>query len=219
MAQNDKIFSIINDIRKYYALGTPDIAHRYDGYSKIKRIVENKLEMLNTDSNLSLEKWGEILYYFKSTFEEFELIDFSYIQAPSLILNIKTLTLSNSYFHFDKSIVLCISLLAKYYTIYCMDRFIPSIESDSAPPSPTIYARPLRENSSLSKKENINKYLSKTLKEYIFIEHSTIFNAKISGTLPFGVNLEDYNYNTNSYPLGVFLFGSVEFFDNNTKIL
>lgn len=122
--QRNKLLEIIHS---YYPIGSEQLEHNYSGYPRYKKILTNKI---NDIIEAKETKWVSFVNSMKPVYEA-DFFDMNYHQFPSHIARVNIINESNSKFDFQQTLVINISLLCNYYTVFFEDLFIFKNYSDN----------------------------------------------------------------------------------------
>jgi hypothetical protein len=116
------LFTLLNDIVKYYSIGQHVIPTEYQGYKNWEEKVRQKFELIQSGKH---HPWLDVLKAFeKKRFIDDDTIDCSSFQFPSLTLRLVLDRISLSDVKRERTFVLDLSLLSPFYTAYIEDRFV-----------------------------------------------------------------------------------------------
>ncbi|MDQ1089525.1 hypothetical protein [Siphonobacter sp. SORGH_AS_1065] len=197
--QANLAFLLLEAISKYYPIGLPFYRDRYIGYSKLEQIVEEKINTL-IDGHSGPKDWNLFKHAIHNDFPQFELLDLSYYQEPSLKMALKFYSSSNNRIYQDSYINISVSLMSSYFTVFITESF-----TSEADYRYTVNEAPLVNNYGKKSfgpfhRENISelehKWTSKIIKDityyypnYSFVDYRFL-QKSITGVIPFGTGLD-----------------------------
>lgn len=202
------ISNLIQSVKKYYPIELSLSNNDYEGYSALIKIVENKIEqIINNDLPSYFYKFvGDINVYFKG----FKIIDECHKQFPNYSFSIKLSDKTSNYIHSNSILVIKLSLLANYFTVFYEE--INTFEKFSKfkyKYQPLVYRIYSSNNNVIDPEkahfDKVIKLIQEYFPSYVFVEHSILFNAKVSNGNPY-----NQKANKNSTPFSIYDF----LFDN-----
>lgn len=196
---NDLIQLLLKKIQYYYPIGFPALYKDYKGQEELKEIIENKIKKIQ---NHEISPWNTLVKSLKSEIKDYRVQDLSFHQFPSYSLHIYLDAIElNDILKINQTIVLCLSLLVPYYTI-----FIESHQIISAYNERQNSNRPLRNRiihakptgiSGISYFNKITSFIKELIHKlypgYEYVNYKTLFEYKIIGGFPYGMSLEFSN--------------------------
>lgn len=182
------LFTLLNDVVKYYSIGQLVSTADYPGYKNWAEIVTKKIKFVQSGEH---HPWLDVVKAFEQKrFFEDDAIDCSFFQFPSLTIR---LVLDRSTFNDGKrerTFVLDISLLCRFYTAYIEDRFVvgPSQNLEQYNPGKNYSLQHLstQHPEFPALKSIAEKEIPALFEGYRFIEHYWLFQHKID-------NIQLYN--------------------------
>ena len=184
----------------------PLLFDNYDGTEKIKEIINIKIREIDSHSHTT---WSQLNERVKSEFPHYTVLDHSYSQFPSYLLEILLDEKIINEIRVTKSIILNISLLSSYYTIYFQDYININKPKEKFKSHSIIhsiaYFNCCIDVVSLENALRLKKLVESYFTKYIFIDHRPLFDYKILG----GVKYGDFPGDCKEYSLFEFLFDNV----------
>jgi hypothetical protein len=186
----DLVTLLLKDIHNFYPVGLPTLMDTYSGFKSYSKILDEKINCIieNKTTNWSLLK-DQI-----TKISQLELTDFGYNQFPSYIAKIKLPSNKNIDCYTTLELVINISLLCKFYTIYIDKTFwINDVNSKSSGNSKFTILCGLKGNESEKyhiKLSEIEASIKSIFVGYTFVSHKILFNTYIDGVVPYSESLD-----------------------------
>jgi hypothetical protein len=180
-------------IHKYYPIGMPRL--RTDQEDEIRKIITEKLDY---KSDVSI-RWNSVVSEFRTLgFNHVE--NMSYLQFPSLMASLD-LNHEVENIKVTKSFVMCISLLAPYYTYYFRYSHRVKLDLGSLPLGYWAFFNDL--SCQLLKPpidiNLVNHQMQRYFPNHEFVSHFTLMINQVGCGLPYGFLKEDYLPSHHSY--------------------
>lgn len=187
---------LLKYIHKFYPIGWNGDNNAYEGLKERGAIIEQKIKAVINEDITSWELFISYLKDHKLT----NIKDLCFLQTPSYEANILIEDDTTDYVNYQKQIIVAVSLLCPYYTVFYQDtyRFLFSEEQDIVMPLlNNIY--PIEEDNSVMR--IIIDGLKRFFPEYNPVDYGFVLGRKIIGYDPAG-----YSNYTIGYPIYNFLF-------------
>lgn len=198
------IFNLLKEVHKFYPIGRPYSNDQYPGYSELEAITSNKINKLI--NNEKIEIWDSFIKDFSLQVRGNKVINLVSKQFPSYELMLHISDTSTEQIRTRKSMTIVLSLLTHHYSVYFESLlFLHDYKVRGRPLSQLIIYG--EENATLEEKEiqkRTKALMVHHFPSYEFVNHSILFQTKVSGGLPYGENKDDIKQ---EYPIYNFLFG------------
>lgn len=209
---------VINDLLKathrFYPVGINSLMGDYEGFKQFREILTCKI---NDVMEAKITHWTKLKGDINSLFEEERIVDLSFNQFPSYQINIKSISGEYQGFKIERQLVLNISLLCSYYTLF-FETKIHSILTDEN--SDLIIGKQLSfygtNHLGKDEEEKTKEFIEKNFAGYQFVHHKILFDYLVDGCGTYS-NWQEYNPGMKN-PIYSFLFDS-HFQLENTTIL
>lgn len=189
----DILFDLLAKIHFYYPVGLPYAYKGYPGYKSIEKIVSDKIDQ----SDLLTERlWTELVKKLKNSFSAYKVNDLRYLQFPSYVLEIELENQLSESFKRNISLILSISLLSKYYTVFINDTWQVSVEGgfglDKDPEVRRfVYNKSTNKRILIESVEFVISQIDKVYQDYTFLPHKDLFEYKVFGCGTYG-KMDDF---------------------------
>jgi hypothetical protein len=206
---------LITRVHHFYPVGVEDFSSVYNGQKELLQIVENKIdkEVNTTDSefNVFCEKLQDSL-------PDLKVENRIYYQFPNYVACVNLPPSEYKDIIHRANFVICISLLANYYTLYFEESYFFSsykgaalVDKNLSLPSYNIHSFEMNEKlKNVIDVSSIKRTVESFFPVKKFISHFLIKKWTMKGTVPYG-ELDDPQNNNNYYSIFEFLFaGSSE---------
>ncbi|WP_346315938.1 hypothetical protein [Chitinophaga sp. YIM B06452] len=182
------LFTLLNDVVKYYSIGQRIIPAEYQGYKNWEETVRKKFYLIQSGTH---HPWLDVLSAFEQKrFVDDDTIDCSSFQFPSLTLRLVLDRFSFSDVKRERTFVLDLSLLSPFYSAYVEDRFVvgPALNLEQYVPGKNYSLHNLStQHPEFSGLKTIaEKVIPSVYSGYQFIDHYHLFQHKID-------NIQTYN--------------------------
>lgn len=205
------IIELLKNTQKYYPIGMPFLYEEYDGYKMFKEKLEKKVNQILAKENTS---WVRLVENVRQKFSLKPIFDYSYLQFPSYIMNLELKKNDSKEIEYTKSLVLNISLLVNYYTLFFEDivKVKKGIDEKGLQNSPyfrIVYFNKCIDKDCFEIAYIIKKISEEVFEEYKFIQHDLLLNNKVQGGNIYGdmrneefkeYSLYEYLFSNDSYP-------------------
>jgi hypothetical protein len=184
---------LLQSVHSYYPIGMPAVFAEYPGYKKLEEIVEKKIDEV---SNNIKTPWYFLIEDIKTKFVKYSLFDEGFHQFPSYYAKIEIERSKDGGKEFSRTVIINISLLTDYYTIYFEDFFKYSLYKDnkfgiSRPPTMKIvYCKSCLEKYFLDFIDSLKSVIKQHFPKKEFIDHSILFDHEVDGGTVYGKMLE-----------------------------
>lgn len=179
-------FDLLGYVHKYYPVGCP--TYKTSQENEIRSKIADKLN----DKSEVHSQWNNLMMDFRKLgFSHVE--NMSYLQFPNLMVSLDE-NHEVTGIKITKSIVVCISLLAPFYTYYYRYSHKVKLAEGSLPMGYWVFFQDksydaLKPSVNL---ESLNFSISNFFRSYNFISHYPLMINQIEGGLPFGQSKEYY---------------------------
>lgn len=192
---NQIIIDLLKKAHYYYPIGMPHIFNEYNGYYKLKEILKAKIDNISAQKNT---KWSILVEDVKKHFPTYKVFDYGYLQFPNYILVIELCIHENNRIVITKSIILNISLLVNYYTIFFEDLIKLKGDADNSngikdTHFQMIYFNSCIEEECLENANQLKKIVAQFFNEHSFLEHRQLFENKVLGSKSYGNEFSSTN--------------------------
>lgn len=199
-----KISSLIKAIHQFYPIGTPNLGFEYPGYSDYKLILTDKIMSITENKKT---QWTGFIKSLEKEYNPSTIIDMNYLQFPCHLARIELKKESNDEYDFEQSIVINISLLCKYYTIFFEEgyKFKNYTNQIIKPSVSMLFSNKMNGEDYFQKKMlTLKEKLEPFFSDYQNISHRPLFQYKIIGGFPYSEGESEQE----TYYLYHFLFDS-----------
>jgi len=210
---------LLKKVYFFYPIGCWEYRKNYPGYLQIEKIIENKI---NNEVNNPTSVFNHFINEVNTEIKGLKIENRSYYQFPNYIANISLKEQVNDIGILKENMIICISLLADFYTIFFEEQFL--IESKQKlriqdKSSFHIYSFETfldTENSPIV--DIIKKKIASFFPDKKYVSHYLIKNFIVGGFAPYG---EEYSYELGQvkYSLFDFLFFANPLIPRPAKIL
>ncbi len=175
---------LLKSVHDFYPVGMPSIMEDYEGYEKYSSILNKKI---NDVINGTTEKWN----LWKATmtkFNQVQLIDLGYNQFPSFIAKIEIPTNVSSDDIISAEIIVNISLLCNFYTIFVRKFYQVGDSQISNEKSrfSVLYGLEANKNENqIFDCDRIKERVESIFDVYEFIPHKILFDIHVEGAIPY----------------------------------
>lgn len=214
--ENDVVLDLLVYVQKYYPLGMP----HYYNQPRVCALEKDEivLKKINSITDHEETAWSKLIS--EAELANQTMFDMSYLQFPCypLYITMDTVGGSNELTNHSRQVVLIISLLCPYYTVFYLDSYvfknIWTTERTIVPTFRIAYSEILPEFETKEKEifEQLRRLTEKHFFGYTFLRHRIAFGNYIKSD----IQLEG-QANSGPYPLFSYLFDG--YFDlNNLEI-
>ena len=202
------VFELLEHIHKYYPIGLPQIAHEHKGYADIKNRIAVKVNEIIENKKT---RWTTLIEDIKKAYPYLQVSDFGHLQFPNYLVSIEVEKNETKQITYTKSLVLCISLLVDYYTVYFEDlvRIKDKEEGYDHAGSlnyDVVYFNSCKERDCFEKGYLLKKLAGQAFSTKKFVDHKILYDYKILGGAKYG---DEYN-SLNESTIFQFLFNNDE---------
>ncbi len=197
--------SLLKCVHHFYPIGRSSLAYSYSGCKEQDLILTNKIDELIDEVT---SPWTKLVDELKENFGD-AVFDMGYLQFPSYMARIEVGNESQESMSYTRTLVINISLLCPYYTIYYEDAYtFHGFYNDLSPTPPVIVFRIFftKKNGKPEipgkELENVQILIQKYFRQK-YINHRILFDYDVVGGFP---RTEDISTAANSYPIYSFLF-------------
>lgn len=179
-----QVASLMKTINEYYPVGITAMKPWFAGFEKYTQILTEKINLV-----ISKERtpWVDFIEKLQSEFAD-SILDMDYLQFPCHLVKITLKKEHHSDYEFERYLVVNVSLLCNYYTLFFEDRFrFKDYTNDIIKPSITIlFSRKLSEKVHFDDLvTKIESQLVKYFGNYSRINHKLLFDYKVEAVLPY----------------------------------
>ena len=162
--------------------------------------------------------WSTFVQQVDQKFDK-NLKDLGYIQFPSYIAKLALNSEINSDYSLETEIVICVSLLSAYYSVFFQDtyRLTKYGDGNDIPFLNIIYSELKRNTENDNIKKEIMELLQTNFPAYAFINHKTLFVHKFTRGFPFTEDASTEGYYPPYTPY-TFLFDGFFKLENTTVL-
>ena len=177
---------------------------RFPGYQNLLEILSDKINVLIDENRI--EPWTSLVDQVKSTFDDYELIDLSFLQQASLTLTVELNSSQNNFLKRSTKLIISISLLGTYYTIFFEENIGPygPFKTNYALPINKIYYKSPSTEIESDIFQKATKLVQEYYSHYTFLNHIFLLSFPITGATPHGEDMETAKA---KYLIFDFLFG------------
>ncbi len=180
----EKVITLLKVIHEFYPVGIPTMKMAYPGYSNYNRILTEKI---NSIMDNRATPWVNVVENLKAKFGT-AVTDMNYLQFPCHLMKIELETESNGPYDFKRFMVVNISLLCDFYTIFIEDFFrYASYTNQIAKPSTSILfsSKTGEEKYFDGLINNVKEKVSLAFPTHERISHKPLFSYKVRGANPY----------------------------------
>ncbi|RFM28885.1 hypothetical protein [Deminuibacter soli] len=196
------VILLLEKIHNFYPIGAPHYANNYPGYERISDLTAKKIK----EQIEHIEgAWEHLFAEVNNLHRSYELIDRAYYQFPCYILNLTLSSLNQNGVTTTTTLVLNISLLVDYFTIYIEDDHIYTKYNSPSRPHHTFFLFN-KSTDSLQIKQiisDVHDIVIRHFPNHTFVPHNILFNYQVTGGIPFK---EEYDADRKSYSIYEYLF-------------
>jgi hypothetical protein len=180
---------LLKCLTRYYPIGLPYSNAAYPGFKSLLGIVDEKVNSLAAGKRI--EPWSDFVGEIASLFPE-SINDQSYHQSPSLLLSIRLKSISDPPVERRRNMVVGVSLLGAFATIFVTEEFSTSpLSTDkSVLPKTTVWTGNAFGSKEHEKVDTIRTLLSRYYPDHILIPQEVLFRTIIFGAIPHGEDLD-----------------------------
>ena len=180
----DPSLSLIHAVHRYYPIGINILNEQFDGFQELRAIMDSKFKQLS--DNAFSNNIGYLREELRNKFREFQIDFDDYKQFPSFSFAIELDQASYPTLQHSVRLVVKISLLINYYTIF-FEEYITNQEVFSGLGPARVAIISLRSQTN-TRNTNIRTELLDLLQEclqnYHYVDHESLFKLKIHYGLP-----------------------------------
>lgn len=204
---------LLKNIYSYYPIGMNSFINKYEGQKQLRKIIENKINALIAKQN---SPWTNLVYDIEKHYPG-KVFDMAYLQFPSYQAVINFNSIDNDEYNSTHNLIVVISLLCSYYTIFFESDY--RFKAFNSSPELTNYKifslNSDKKNSSIDLVA-IKSEIEKNFDAHSFISHKILFDYKINGGIPYSKTEENLTFS--SFPIYSYLFDS-HLLLNNVQVL
>jgi hypothetical protein len=205
---NKILIDLLLKVQLYYPIGIPQIYQEYPGYNLFKEKVALKIDDL--DNNIKTP-WSDFFTQVEKKFQQYQTFDESYHQFPSYITTIQLEKSKDSEREITKELVINVSLLTDYYTIFFKDSYKYlryGTDSLRVPPGlEIIYYENGTEKTYFDFAAELKNMIQQYFPNHLFVEHYLLFNTEVAGGIIYGQGFDIPLLDTR-YSIYEFLFSN-----------
>jgi hypothetical protein len=182
------LFELLLKIYMYYPVGMPHVYRDFPGYKLYMDKLDAKIDMVQAGTN---HEWINFVEAARLKCPSGSLSDLSFQQFPSYIASIVIEKNKNSEREFSCEIVVVVSLLADYYTIYLKDsykllNYTYSKEEIYPINYEILYYESAKNKELLELCDKLKLLLESNFSKYKYVSHHMLLNSEIQDTLLYG---------------------------------
>lgn len=199
---------LLEYIHKYYSIGIPGL-YNYPGQSALRSILENKINSLDSQEQTP---WSALVTSLRELFQGDELQDLDYLQFPNYLCYIHVGSQEAGNVIVKTKLVLALSLLCDYYTIFFEDIYTTTsyqVPDPTHAPGLAVVSFESHPGFKTHSKEitELKSLIATKFPGYSYLHHKPLFKTPIAAGIPHGegpsevpVSYSIYRYLFNSYP-------------------
>lgn len=193
---------LLKAIYNFYPVGCDWMRDYYSGFGKLKELIKNKIKLIENKNTPSTTIEHQLIEVFPND----KVINCDYFMFPNYLFKIVLQTHNiQSDFKAEESIIINISLLCDYYTIFLENQYSKYDRNHLL----YILQENKFENTILIKKEikhKIDAIITNVFPEKKFINHFILKSLKIEKCFPLNFHPEDYGNEQVSFSAYELLF-------------
>lgn len=207
------ITNLLKAVHNFYPVGLNTVMTNYDGFEEFREILNNKIQVVMDKTE---SPWTRLRDKIGEIFPDHVILDQSYNQFPSYQIYINLFTKEYDELKYEQSLILNISLLCPYYTVFNETKIEIKRPGKNTQPALTSRFLSLFNTNNFSKEglQEINGLIEQCFPRYQFVHHKFLFDSKIEGCGHYG-NWQEYETG-NKYPVYLYLFDSHILIENVT---
>ena len=197
----EQVNELLNRIHYYYPIGQEQLGTNHPGYIDYNKILTSKINNIIEDKK---SNWDELTKLIMGIYKD-GFFDMNYLQFPSHIGKIALKNELHQEYDYQQTLVINISLLCNFYTIFFEDTFIYKNYIDPLPKPKTkiLYLNQKKKIEINHTIEIIQQKIKWLFPEYEYINHKVLFLYEIKAGVPY---TDGYEYATPPYFIYNFLF-------------
>jgi hypothetical protein len=185
----EMINRLLKSVHNFFPVGVSSIMEDYDGYEKYSSILNKKI---NDVINGTTEKWNLLKVEIANLNQE-KLIDLGYNQFPSFIAKIEIPTKGSSEDIISTEIIVNISLLCNFYTIFARKFYQvgDDLISNGKSRISVLYGLGTNEiGNQIFDCDRIKESIESIFDGYTFVAHKILFDLQVEGAIPYTESLD-----------------------------
>ncbi len=179
MVDTSVINELFQKVHDFYPMGSDRVDQRFPGKVKYDAILKGKIDSIINRQSTAWERFASEL----SGLNEYFLFDMSYLQFPGFTGKLQILSDENSRFNMQRALVISVSLLCDYYTLYVEDTYTFRDYGDLSL-KPKLHILFSKKNDSGEEEglfNTVHEMLRKSFPRFGFVNHKLLFDTRIKG--------------------------------------
>jgi len=179
MVDTSVINELFQKVHDFYPMGSDRVDQTFPGKVKYDAILKDKIDSIINHQSTAWESFASDL----SCLNEHSLFNMSYLQFPCFIGKLQIVSDENSRFNMQRTLVIAVSLLCDYYTLYFEDTYAFAGYTDLSV-KPKLHILFSKRNDSGEEEvlfNTVHSMLRKSFPRFGFVNHKLLFDTRIKG--------------------------------------
>jgi|GEM_PF-4774683 len=207
---------LLERIHYYYPIGMPGRYSDYPGFIKLRSIIEEKIIAIQNNEPTPFTRLMERI---REKYNNLSLNDLSYHQFPSYLFTIELGSSQQQQVEISNRIIVAISLLGNFYTIYVENlyHFSGFKTNKTKIAHHILYNDECNDDETITLIKGLKDLILSSFKDYKYVDHYILFNTYLRGE-PTLFNMKSYDPFSN-HSFYEFLFSTDKCYLNNLFVL